>query len=343
MKKLISLFLALTMLLGVAYAFAEEEVDEEYEEGYEEYEVDPSWTYKDVTGDDENYYGSDSFYNGKLASSYGSESDDESWSSATAYYYEFDDEEIVPSETPVWYNVWGSDEDGYYDISFNADGSVYEASPWGNSTNSEYYDSETGKWYDKETGEETDTPNLSGLLNSAKKISSRVAIYNNNTATLAGISLRDAYPGLTSKFYNVVPVDLSKDGTQSFPLVASDMFIVGKVNVTVAGDEVTAELEYATSSEDSLKPLGECVAWFTSVDQITGEFLDNPTSDMAFGKAISKSKDLDGKDIALLFVCNKISFRVPFIDGNGPARFVRSAAGMREYLKGLNDLMAKIK
>ena len=190
--------------------------------------------------------------------------------------------------------------------------------------------------------EDTANLDIEELCKKAKSMTSRQATYNNNTVSLGGISMRDAFPGLTSKWYGVVPVDLSKDGTQSFPLVASGLYIIGKVNVTVAGDEVTTELEYA-ASEESVKPQGECLAWFTSADQITGEFLDNPTSDMAFGKAISKSRDLDGKDVALLFVCNKISFRAPFIDGNGPARFVRSAAGMREYLKGLNDLMAKIK
>ena len=373
MKKLISLLLALTMLLGAAYAFAEEE------------EAEPVWEWKDLYDDDGNYIGYETYVDGELISyttyekaddgltstettydakgtktnSYVNEYDedgnyvqgtgyngyneitsaskheysDDSWTVANSY---FDNGEVV------YANIWGSDEGEYYDVYFE-DGAVISAY---SNNGEEYleYDAATGKWLNSDTGEEAEAPDLDmgSLLVKAKSMTSRKATYNNNTVSLGGISLRDVFPGLTSKWYGVVPVDLSKDGTQSFPLVASGLYIVGKVNVTVAGDEVTAELEYA-ASEESIKPQGECLAWFTSADQITGDFLDNPTSDMAFGKAISKSKDLDGKDVALLFVCNQVSYSVPFTNEKGPARFVRSSGAVKDYLSGLNDLMAKMK
>lgn len=135
--------------------------------------------------------------------------------------------------------------------------------------------------------------------------------YPDNTMGLVGLPLRDTFPGLTSKWYHVVPVDLTVEGTTTIPMVASNLFLISNAHVTVEGDNVTV-------TYDGLSPHGygwvndECVAWFTSVDQITTEWLNAPESDLEFGQTISRANDLGNAEIALLFVCNNITYRQPY-------------------------------
>lgn len=137
--------------------------------------------------------------------------------------------------------------------------------------------------------------------------------YPDNTMGVVGLSLRDTFPGLTKKWYNVVPVDLTREGTTVIPMVASNLFFISNAYVTVDGDNVTV-------TYDDLPKFGngwiidECVAWFTSVDQITTEWLDAPASDLAFGQTISRANDLGDAEIALLFICNHVTYRQPYFD-----------------------------
>ena len=244
----------------------------------------------------------------------------------------------------VFTNVWGEDENGYYDLSFKPDGSIYEESPWGNSTSTAYYNNDDQKWYSWETGEEVKAPNLDSYLAKARKmLVGPITWYPNNSVSVVGISLRNAYPELTKKWYHVLPVDLSQDGTQIFPIVAGNMYYIGTVSVTVAGDDVTTTYSYHARNDYHIYPQDECLAWFTGINQITGEFLESPASDMAFGKAISKSKDLNGQDAALLFICNHLTFRVPFNNkGVTPSRFWPNSNLLKDYYAGVNAVMEKL-
>ena len=368
MKKLIALLLALMMALGVACAVAEDdwEAKDLYNDkgeyiGYEEYyngvlesrherDLETNTvtdTYYDgngnvssysVTGYDDNGNSTGSVTydaNNQVIRKTTGQADEDSYEYTTCYY---------ENGEATWINVWGGDENGDYDLSFNMDGSINEDSPWESSTTTEYYDKETGKWYSKETGAEVAAPDLSSIYAAAKSTMLKKPVwYYHNTVSVAGISLRDAYPGLTDKWYNVVPVDLSQDGTQQFPLVVSNMYYIGTVTVTVAGDEVTASYRYSPRSNYHFSALDDCLAWFTGVDQITGDFLENPNSNMSFGQKISKANDLNGQDVALLFVCNHVTYRVPFTDdGITPKRFYRDSRLNADYFNGLNSLMTRL-
>jgi hypothetical protein len=184
---------------------------------------------------------------------------------------------------------------------------------------------------------------LKAFLESLKK--KKVVIpepiwYGNNTAGVIGISLRDTYPTLTKKWYHVVPVDLSQDGTQTLPIVASNMYYMGNVTVTVAGDSVTTTYAYPKNPTFEIYPKDECLAWFTGVEEITSQFLENPASDMKFGTAISKEKDLNGQNSALLFVCNHLTYRVPFNSkGASPTRFWPNHPKMASYFATAKTMM----
>ena len=134
--------------------------------------------------------------------------------------------------------------------------------------------------------------------------------FSNNTMGVKGISLKDYNPELTDKWYQVVPVDVSRNGKQSIYLVASCMNYIGTVTVEVNGDEVTTTYSVPNDRYE-IYPGEECIKWFTSMDEITADFLANPVSDQAFGKAVSRENDLNGQSIALLFICNQVTYCNP--------------------------------
>ena len=203
-----------------------------------------------------------------------------------------------------------------------------------------HYDAKEKKWYN-EKGKEVSAPAWRRILGRAKMKNMEKIWYTNNTVCVVGLSLRDEYPGLTSKWYNVLPVDISKDGTQTFKLAASNMYYMGTVTVTVAGDNITTNYEYLNVRGAWMEPLGDCLAWFTSRDQLTHAYLENPTPNAQFGQAVSRSKDLKGQNIALLFICNRLTYRTPLNDeAYMPIRFWRNHYALNDYYAHARALMA---
>ena len=137
--------------------------------------------------------------------------------------------------------------------------------------------------------------------------------YPNNTMGVAGYSLRDM--GITDKWYNVVPVNLSENGIYRIPLAASNMVVIGNAIVTVDGDEVTVTYETQHASPGNLTINSECVKWFKSIDEITADFCAAPTSDIAFGDVINKA-DAGLGDVGYLFICNGVTYCQP-VTNNG--------------------------
>lgn len=133
--------------------------------------------------------------------------------------------------------------------------------------------------------------------------------YPNNTMGVAGYSLRDL--GVTDKWYNAVPVDLTVDGIYKIPMVASNMFVIGNAIVTVEGDNVTVTYETQHASVGNLTISSECVKWFDEIADITADFCADPQSDIAFGDAVSTA---DLGDVGYLFICNRVTYCQPIAD-----------------------------
>lgn len=167
--------------------------------------------------------------------------------------------------------------------------------------------------------------------------------YPDNTAGVKGISLRDYDPSLTDKWYHVVPVDVSRNGKQSIYLLASAMYYIGTVTVEVKGDAVTTTYTMPDSGYYSIYPKGECLKWFTSMEEITTGFLENPTSDMQFGTAVSREKDLGGQSIALLFICNRVTYSAPLNKaGDCLVRYYKTAESVRNYQAECMKMLEKM-
>ena len=165
--------------------------------------------------------------------------------------------------------------------------------------------------------------------------------YPNNTVGVKGFALRDRYPGLTDKWYNVVPVDLTREGRQTFDLVASNLYLVGKAYVDISGSDLRVTYEYFES--DRTEQLGETVALFTNVSQITREFLEEPTGDIQFGQTVSITNDLGGAKNALLFICNRLTYAQPYTSGGVMLmRYWPNHPRYTKYRAELETIMSKL-
>ena len=163
--------------------------------------------------------------------------------------------------------------------------------------------------------------------------------YTDNTASLAGLPLRDIYPGLTDKWYNVVPVDLTQKGRQTYTLVGSNMYYLGEVYVDVTGTDVT--VSYGTY-RGQLTVKSECLQWFVDPADITSEFVENPQGGYEFGQAVSIQNDLQGAEIGLLFICNQVSYCNPYSDGYSLVRYWPNLTEWKEFRTSLEPLMDRL-
>ena len=148
--------------------------------------------------------------------------------------------------------------------------------------------------------------------------------YSSNTIGVAGLSLRD-HLGLSNQWYNVVPVDLTVEGTQTIPLIASNIYLFGEAEVTVADGSVTVVCHLP---DGNVRLESECLHWFTSLDEITADFLSNPVGAQAFGEPVSIADSLKGQDVALLFICNRATYSQPLSP---------SGAELERYHVNFND------
>ncbi len=167
-----------------------------------------------------------------------------------------------------------------------------------------------------------------------------VTHYPNNTICVAGLTLKEADPSLPDKWYNVLPVDLTKDGRSVYQLVISNMFYIGEVYVDVWGDEVTVSCALVDST--AVQPLQSYGRWFTSLGDITSTSIEATEGGFIFGEPLSIAEDLGGADTALLFIRSKATYYQPFKDGTTLTRYWRNRTEWKEFREGLQELMPRV-
>lgn len=194
-------------------------------------------------------------------------------------------------------------------------------------------------WHDAD-GNEVEGPDLSFTKKYFNNYKLKGIWYENNTVSLVGLSLRDMYPQLTDKWYQVVPIDLTQDGVYRYPLAAGNMYYMGSCIVTVKGDSVTTDY---TLPRGHVAPDSDCLMWFTDISDISTEFLEAPVGAYQFGQPVSISGDLKGQKTALLFICNHVTFRIPLTSGGGmPSKYYRGNQKVRSMLRGFEQLFAQM-
>lgn len=138
----------------------------------------------------------------------------------------------------------------------------------------------------------------------------RASYYPNNTACSFGPQFRVVSPEKTDKWYMFTPVDLTIQGRQEFEYVASNMYIIGKVYVDVAGDSVTVTYHnYYADQGGNTETISEFFTFFpdyASVGEVEPEKMGVPG--FTFGQALSIENDLAGDTNVLLFVRNRVNY-----------------------------------
>lgn len=262
----------------------------------------------------------------------------EYWDSAMSVMYDADGK-------LKQYTYWNYE--GTKNVTYSADDVLLDA--WVNLPDgtSYYYDADNG-WFNGDGDPVPADQVPEGLLEGMDPLKEYVAPaaakvkytwYDHNTVGLVGLSLRDM--GITDKWYNVVPVDLTQDGVQVLDLVGSNLFHIGKAAVIVQDGKVSVDYDLFFG-HGYVKD--ECVQWFTSLDDITTDFLNNPTSDLAFGQELSIADDLGGAETAILFICNRVTYRQPYNGDTGylsrywpnRQRWIDYRAELTELLEGMS-------
>ena len=162
-----------------------------------------------------------------------------------------------------------------------------------------------------------------------------------NTVCLLGLPIRDLKPGLTDKWYTIVPVDLTHDATYTYPMIAGSIYYLGECQVTVKDGQVTTDFSLP---EGLCWDEKHCLQWFTSLDDITTDFLNNPVGAHTFGQPVSIANDLKGQDVALLFICNQAEYRIPLLYSNQCflTRFYSTQDQVKAAKADMTALLAKI-
>ena len=182
--------------------------------------------------------------------------------------------------------------------------------------------------------------NADRLLPGKEVEAADITHYPNNTICVAGLTLQEADPSLPNKWYNVLPIDLTKDGRQVYQLMISNMFLIGEVYVDVWGDEVTVSASLL--EHGGVQPLSWYGRWFTSLSEITAASIESGENGFTFGEPLSIADDLGGADTALLFIRSKATYYQPFKDGTSLTRYWRNLVEWKEFRQGLQELMPRV-
>ena len=140
-------------------------------------------------------------------------------------------------------------------------------------------------------------------------LAKEIVWYPDNTVCSFGPQFRDAAPGLTDLWYMFTPVDLSRDGTQTFELVGGNMYVLGQVSLTVAGDSVTVNYSTVKGKNGHIYMKSEYLNFFRDLKSVTTVVPEELGEGFRFGEAISIQKDLGADKNVLMFVRNVATFR----------------------------------
>ena len=159
--------------------------------------------------------------------------------------------------------------------------------------------------------------------------------YDNNSVCAFGPQFRDVSGKLTKEWYMFTPVDLSRDGTQTFELIAANMHVVGSVRVTVENGRFTVDYTY---NSKAIKPGREYFTFFKDFESITRKDMDNFKKHYTYGKTYSIEEKLGGDTDVILFVCNTATYRAT---ASGLVRYYSSNPAREQLREAMLDMIGK--
>lgn len=127
----------------------------------------------------------------------------------------------------------------------------------------------------------------------------------NDTMCALGLRFRDVAPGSMKEWYMFTPLDLSKEGEQSFPLIASNAYVMGSMKVKVAEGQVTVSYEVL----DGAKVNAEYLTFYADVEAaLAADPAKLGGKNFPMGQPISIADDLEGDTKVLLLLCNRVAY-----------------------------------
>ena len=134
---------------------------------------------------------------------------------------------------------------------------------------------------------------------------SAVKNFYGNTASSQGFRFRDQMPKMTKEWNMFTPLDISQDGEQTIPLIASNKYYIGEIKVLVKEGNVTITYEVLPQ----VKVKSEFLAIFANLAAVTS-IKPEDLQDQAktFGEPINIEKDLAGDTKVLLYVRNVVDY-----------------------------------
>jgi len=151
--------------------------------------------------------------------------------------------------------------------------------------------------------------------------------YDNNTVCSFGPQFRDISPRMTKLWYMFTPVDLSEEGTQTFDLIAGNLFVVGKVSVTVENGRFQVDYRYNSARIQTGREYFNIFPDYKGIEESDLENLHTQKR-FSYGKSYSIADKLDGDTSVILFVCNTATFK-------------KTTRGVGEYYKTHPDRVAQ--
>jgi len=132
--------------------------------------------------------------------------------------------------------------------------------------------------------------------------------YDHNAVCSFGPQFRDVSPRMTNAWYMFTPVDLSREGTQTYDLIAGNLFVIGEVTVTVQDGRFQVDYRYNSAQIEIGR---EYFNLFSDYESIGAENLENLHAQKRFsyGRSYSIADKLDGDTDVILFVCNTATFK----------------------------------
>ncbi|MBR4538668.1 MAG: hypothetical protein IKO52_07475 [Clostridia bacterium] len=138
-----------------------------------------------------------------------------------------------------------------------------------------------------------------------------VITMNNNTVCAFGPRLRDVnlYPYNTELWYMFTPFDASKDGTQTYELVASNMYIVGSLTLTIRDGNLTIDYKLSDPYKFTIT-----LEFFTVLNRIGDIIQYEPEDLVRMGLSLKKNQAINlaekfGDDTNLvLYFCSRCDY-----------------------------------
>jgi len=237
-------------------------------------------------------------------------------------------------------------KNGGIEVAFDQNGDLTYLFSWnvdddGNLLSSEEYWINNGTWLMADPDEDLPVEvkgNIEKILSKYNAYVKAPHVYPHNTVCAAGLSLREENPQLTKKWYHVVPIDLTKDGETELPLVASNLFVIGKAIVSVHEGKVAVTYAY---EKGRMREEGQLLNWFTSMDEITTDYLNAPEGKFEFGKEVDIATELNDAEVGYLLICNTISYSEAYRHNgdqlpsynHGSAENTQAREALRELIK----------